>query len=154
MIRHLRTAQLSTPLNAGIAVYARRYGLQPADRIKESIFQTGLTKHHSIYLGIDQYGQEWIAENHKLLGVRLLKANDYFKPKDTYSVVPFEGSYSQRIAAVKRALVVLGNPYDLILYNCEHYASYVQTGKAESKQVNNALLAAITLLFIGIVASE
>src|SRR5690606_17921663 len=126
MIRHLRNARQSTFTSAGIAMYASKYGLQPADRIKEPIFQTGLSKHHAIYLGMDQYGQEWISENHWQHGVRLVKADAYFKEGNSYTVVTFEGTYTERIAAVKRALAVLGKPYDLIQYNCEHYASYVQ----------------------------
>lgn len=149
MIRNLLNARQSTFTSAGIAMYASKYGLQPADRIKEPIFQTGLSKHHSIYLGMDQYGQEWISENHWQHGVRLVKANEYFKEGNRYTVVPFEGTYQERISAVKRALAVLGRSYNLIFYNCESYANYVQTGKPESKQVLNALLFALLILFFG-----
>lgn len=154
MIRNLLNARQSTFTSAGIAMYASKYGLQPADRIKEPIFQTGLSKHHSIYLGMDTYGQEWISENHWQHGVRLVKAADYFKDGSSYTIVPFEGTYQERISAVKRALAVLGKPYDLIQYNCEHYASYVQTGKAESKQVITAIAALVGLILIGFAASE
>lgn len=157
MIKHLRDARQSNFSLAGIAMYARKYGLQPADRIKEPIFQTGLSQHHSIYLGIDQYGQEWIAENHWRNGVRLVKADDYFKKGNRYTIVPFEGSYPERIAAVKRAFSVLGKRYDLIEYNCEHYASYVQTGTTESKQVNKMMegvkAVALAALVLGIFTS-
>lgn len=154
MIRHLCNARQSSFTSAGIAMYASKYGLQPADRIKEPIFQTGLSKHHSIYLGMDQYGQEWISENHWQHGVRLVKADEYFKEGNTYTIVPFEGTYLERISAVKRALAILGKTYDLIRYNCEHYASYVQTGKAESKQVWNAIFFALAILFIGITTNN
>jgi hypothetical protein len=103
---------------------------------------------------MDQYGQEWISENHWQHGVRLVKADAYFKEGNSYTVVPFEGTYPERIAAVKRALAVLGKPYDLIQYNCEHYASYVQTGQAESKQVGNAIAAVLLLLFVGIAIAD
>ena len=39
------------------------------------------------------------------------------------------------MAAVRRAYSDLGKPYNLISYNCEHHASFVQTGIASSKQV-------------------
>jgi len=149
MIKHLRNARQSTFLHAGIAMYARKYGLQPADRIKEPIFQTGFTKHHSIYLGMDPYGKEWIAENHWQHGVRLVKGNDYFKEGNRYTVVPFEGSYQKRIVAAKRALSEMGKSYDLIQYNCEHYSSFVQTGNATSYQVENVMDG---LKFVGILA--
>lgn len=149
MNKHLRNARRSILSTAGIGRYASKFGLQPADRIKQPIFQTGLTKHHSIYLGIDQYGQEWVSENHKIHGVRLVKAEDFFKEDNCYTIVPFQGRYQLRIAAVKRALSVLGKPYELIQYNCEHYASYVQTGKAESTQIITAIAAIVGLILIG-----
>jgi len=117
--------------------YALKYGLRPADRIIEPIFQTGLTKHHAIYLGQDRQGREWIAENYKFGGVRLVNAQDYFKKGKLIKRKKFTGTNSQRIAAVKRALSQLGKPYDLIDFNCEHYAEYVQSGVARSSQVEN-----------------
>lgn len=122
------------------AKYALQYGLQPADRIIKPIFQTGISKHHVIYLGMDENGIEWISENQKFVGVRLVEAGNYFHPSKQYNVQKFMGNQNERISAVKRALEILGQPYDLILYNCEHYASYVQTGKAESQQVRTGFL--------------
>lgn len=150
----LRNARRGIFSNESKGVYAMKYGLQPADRIKEPIFQTGFSKHHSIYLGIDESGQEWVVENHKLHGVRLVRSDVFFKEGQNYRIERFTGSYSDRVAAVKRALGILGKPYDLILFNCEHYATYVQKGKAESKQIGNALLLAATILLIGLVATE
>ena len=135
------------------ALYAERYGLQPGDRLIEPIFQTGLSKHHSIYLGMDQYGQEWIAENQKFKGVRLVLASDFIKEHKKYTIQRFPGTYDVRIAAVKRALAQVGKPYDLILYNCEHYASFVQNGKANSKQVEGASLL-IGLLLVCILVTS
>ncbi len=146
----LRNARRSIFSNESKGVYAMKYGLQPADRIKEPIFQTGFSKHHSIYLGIDESGQEWVVENHKLHGVRLVRADQFFKEGQDYRIERFTGNQADRITAVKRALGVLGKPYDLILFNCEHYSSYVQTGKAESQQVNVAIaaLAGLILIFL------
>jgi len=116
--------------------YSRLYGLQPADRLIEPIFQTGLSKHHSIYLGGDAQGVEWIAENYKFKGVRLVKASDFFRSRKKMQVQSFQGNYLEREIAVSRALSLLGASYDLIDFNCEHYAEFVQTGKAASKQVD------------------
>lgn len=118
---------------------AKQYGLLPADRIVAPIFATGLTKHHAIYLGMDHHGTEWVAENHKFDGVRLVKAADYFSREKVQRIERFCGSYLQREAAVKRALSKLGQPYDLVRYNCEHYASFVQTGKVKSDQVDGIM---------------
>lgn len=146
--------QRSSNSSNRIAGYSQRFGLQPADRIKEPIFQTGFSQHHSIYLGMDKFGQEWIAENHWKHGVRMVKANEYFKTFRNYSFIRFEGTYTGRVAAVKRALAELGKPYDLIQYNCEHYATYVQTGKAESKQVWNAAAMLLFALLLGLAFSN
>ena len=79
MVNDLLHAPSSSLFQKSLAVYAQQHGLLPADRIKEPIFQTGITKHHSIYLGMDESGNEWISENHKFHGVRLVKASDFFK---------------------------------------------------------------------------
>jgi uncharacterized protein YycO len=134
--------------------YSIRYRLQPADRIIEPIFQTGVSKHHAIYLGRDYNGVEWIAENDKFKGVRRVKANEYFSKGKLIKVKRFQGNYNQRIVAVERALNQLGKPYDLIDFNCEHYAEYVQAGKIESKQVANALGLLVCIFFIGIITSK
>lgn len=135
--------------------YALKYGLQPADRIIEPIFSTGLSKHHAIYLGVDNLGTEWIAENYKFKGVRLVKATMYFQKGKLIKVKKFHGSYQQRISAVKRALSLLGKSYDLIDFNCEHYAEYVQNGKAKSEQVQQVVdalkFAAAAALIVGLV---
>lgn len=115
------------------------YGLQPADRIIEPIFETGLSKHHAIYLGMDRFGVEWVSENFKFYGVRQVKASKFFSAGKNYRVQPFTGNAFERKSAVNRALGKLGTPYDLLSFNCEHYASYVQSGKEESIQVTNAL---------------
>lgn len=138
--------------------YSKKYNLLPGDDITESIFWTGLSKHHAIYLGVDPSGVEWVAENHKFVGVRLVKACDYFNASKKYTVITFKGTNLQREAAVKRALDKVGAPYSLVNYNCEHYASYVQTGNAESTQVKNvfaiAVAAVIVILLVGAFSNE
>ena len=131
--------------------YSKQYGLQPADRIKTSIFLTGLSKHHSIYLGMDQTGTEWIAENHYTSGVRLVNAADFFGRNKDVSVFSFAGTNYQRQVAVKRALSKLGQPYDLISFNCEHYAEYVQRGAPYSEQVavvRGLIAMALIIMFV------
>lgn len=140
--------------NFQFATYARKYGLQPADCVKESIFQTGLSKHHAVYLGMDENGIEWISENQKFAGVRMVKASTFFDDNKSYTIIPFNGNYDARKQAVQRALQELGKPYDLIKYNCEHYSSYVQSGVAESSQVRNGVVAFIGLLLFAFVVSH
>jgi hypothetical protein len=135
--------------------YARTHGLQPADRIVESITQLGISKHHSIYLGADAAGVEWMAENYKFKGVRLIKAADYFRAIIRLERIErFVGSPLQRKEAVQRALTLLGKPYSLIDFNCEHFAEHVQHGKARSRQVENVFGGLLVLLFIALITSD
>lgn len=161
MNRHLLNIRHNSPFVRLKAPFASRYDLQPADRVVEPIFQTGITRHHAIYLGVDANGTEWIAENQRFHGVTLVSADAYFQKEKQIWVEPFAGSYKQREVAVKRALEALGKPYDLVSYNCEHYASYVQTGTAESKQVNNVMdgvksfaIAALLLSFFTYIVND
>ena len=131
--------------------YAEKYGLRPADRIIETIFATGISKHHVIYLGMDHQGIEWIAENYKFQGVRKIKAREYFKNK-RYTIQRFNGNYQQRIEAVQRALSKMGEPYDLIDFNCEHYAEYVQNERSTSHQVELAGKILLVLFAFGLLA--
>lgn len=128
--------------------YSNKYSLLPGDRLIEAIFKTGITKHHSIYVGMDSHGTEWVAENFKFTGVRLVKASEFFNEATCYDVKKFLGNMSQRKESIKRALIPLGHPYDLIWYNCEHYASYVQTGKSESRQVLYGVIICIIFFLI------
>lgn len=135
--------------------YGLKYGLRPADRIVECITQLGISKHHCVYLGADQQGTEWIAENYKFNAVRLVKAHDYFKTiRRIARIQRYQGSPKQRQEAVQRALDLVGQPYSLINFNCEHFAEFVQYGKSKSNQVENAFAGLFALLIIGIIVSE
>jgi len=78
---------------------------------------------------------EMISENHAPSGVRLVTASDFFSRNKKFQIQRLKVSDQEREAAVKRAYSDLGKPYNLISYNCEHHASFVQTGIATSKQV-------------------
>lgn len=118
-------------------IYSNKYGIKPADRIIEAIFPTGISKHHSVFLGMDYHGTEWISENNYVMGVRLVEAGNYFSRNKSFQILKFSGTAQERKAAVQRALDELGKPYDLINYNCEHYAEYVQNNRIFSDQVES-----------------
>jgi hypothetical protein len=40
---------------------------------------------------------------------------------------------------------LIGRPYNLINFNCEHYATFAQTGRATSSQVENWFAGAMIL---------
>jgi hypothetical protein len=55
---------------------------------------------------------------------------------------------------VKRALDMVGQPYSLINFNCEHFSEFVQHGKARSRQVENFGIGILAALFIIAIISE
>ncbi len=91
-----------------------------------------------------------MAENHKFDGVRIVPAREYFKSvKAIDRIEKFKGTNAERKQAIQRAIRKAGTPYDLINYNCEHFANEVATGKAFSSQVETAFAALAGLLLIG-----
>jgi uncharacterized protein YycO len=135
--------------------YAQRYGLQSADRVVETITQFGMSKHHVIYLYTDASGIEWMAENVKGHGVKLMTAQQHFgNAKAVCRIEKFVGTLDERRAAVQRALQQVGRPYDLIKFNCEHFAEQVQTGKPRSRQVEHVALGLAALCIIGLLTAE
>lgn len=132
-----------------IMIYIDNSQLKTGDRIVEPIFQTGLSKHHAIYIGQDELGQGWIVENHKVHGVHLMPARDFFTATKTYRIYPFIGSQAERNALVKKALSKLGTPYSLLNYNCEHFANEVLYGRKESQQAKNGIGIMAGILILG-----
>jgi hypothetical protein len=134
----------------------RQYFLRPGDQLVEPVFATCLTKHFAVYLGRLSDGQEWIAENHHLTdGVRLITVQDYaVAGRSLVRIDRFSGTERERQQVVLRAVKLAGKSYDLVQYNCEHFATEVTTGLAESKQVTNVISGLVLLLLIGLWRSQ
>lgn len=131
--------------------YAKKYNLQIGDQIVEPLFALGLSKHFAVYLGLEN-GIEWIAENHKVNGVQIIPAHTYFKKITSISRIDkFRGTNTQRLALIKNAKRLVGTPYNLVNYNCEHFATQITTGISESRQVSIAVTGLLAFIFIGLV---
>lgn len=79
--------------------------------------------------------------------------NENYLFRDGYHLTriePFTGNDFQRRLAVNRAVSLIGTQYDLVNFNCEHYANAVQYNKPFSNQVGNGILATLLLAVIGI----
>jgi Lecithin retinol acyltransferase len=110
--------------------------LKPADKIIVPKSQFNLVQHHAIYLGKDHFGEDLIAENIVGKYVCITPASEFFATNPIITdMEPFVGDNLERRRAVERALQLMGKPYDLINFNCEHFANEVQTGIAFSSQV-------------------
>jgi len=112
--------------------------LLPADRIIVPKSGLRIVQHHAIYLGQNHQGQDLIAENKIGFGVRLITAEDFFRDViEVTRIERFKSTNYERKLAVQKALSKCGFPYDLVNYNCQHFANEVQYGKVESEQVEN-----------------
>lgn len=116
------------------------YNIRPADAIVVKKENFGILDHYVIYLGIDQFGEHKFIANYSA-GVRFLpmwQIVQFLKAYVPVRLNRFVGNEIQRQSAVHRALSRLNeNSYNLILNNCEHFASWVQNGTPESEQVEN-----------------
>lgn len=117
-----------------------QWNLKPADRIVVPKSDLRFVQHHAIYLGKDANGTDWIAENKIGKGVQIVTAIEFFNDVIGITrVEPFRGSETERINAVKNAIALIGNKYNLLQFNCEHYANVVQQKQVVSNQVTAGL---------------
>lgn len=120
--------------------------LLSGDRIVVPKKGMNLIQHHAIYLGFKE-GVESVAENTLEKGVQILSISDFFRDVDVITKIErFEGNHEQRLKSVKKAISLVGKKYDVLNFNCEHYANFVQDKNPISKQVHVG--GALILLFL------
>ena len=129
----------------------QKWNLQPADRIVVPKSNLRMVQHHAIYLGKDDYGTDWIAENKIGKGVHIVTATDFFSDViEITRVEPFRGNQYQRNEAVRFAMSLEGRNYDLFEFNCEHYANVVQHKVQISHQAKAGIGLGLIGLFVGL----
>lgn len=127
-----------------------QFGLNPADVIIAKKRGWYVWDHYIVYMG-SQHSKMYFIANDMSGGVRIFDEHEVeklitqFEPRQ---VRKFEGDYWERQHALKRAEGELGKKYNLISFNCEHLANYIQFGKRESKQSQNWLMAAAALALL------
>jgi hypothetical protein len=99
--------------------------------------------HYMVYIGW-QNGHQIVAENQSGKGVRYISLHEALAGNPILRFEPFGGTEIQRLSVVSRINNLLGKQYDLVVFNCEHFARWISTGKVESKQVKTASTFAIT----------
>ncbi len=111
--------------------------LQPADAIELVCPQAGFPKHYAVYLGYRNGLPEFVANITD--GVRILsdqKLAEFVQRYQVTNIERFPGNHQQRLSAIKRAFVRLGEKaYSLVFNNCEHFKNWVLHGEGSSKQV-------------------
>jgi hypothetical protein len=108
------------------------------------------TRHFGIFSGCDGAGEGWVIHASK---DRMQVVEE---PLPTFTEgwgvkveKRAEAGWSHYVVASAREL--LGRPYDLVNFNCEHLASFAQDGTAESPQLKRGLwaLAGLTFFLVG-----
>lgn len=115
-------------------------GLLPADVIilRKKFF--GMVNHFAIFLGYDHYRLPIIVANYTSGTKRVSnqELEQFMQQLTPTNIERFQGNNYQRRLAVQRAISKLGeNNYNYLENNCEHYANFVQKGKAYSRQADN-----------------
>jgi hypothetical protein len=99
--------------------------------------------HYIVWIGW-QNGIQLVAENQRGLGVRYTSLQEALAGNSIKRFEKFGGTEVQRQLVVPKIKNLLGKSYDLMVFNCEHFARWIATGKIESKQVRTASTIAIT----------
>ncbi len=106
---------------------------------KKGLFST----HYIVWIGWHK-GILMVAENQEGHGVRYISLHEALAGNEILRFEPFGGTEAQRGLVVSKVNKLLGKTYDLIVFNCEHFARWIATGKIESKQIKTASTLAIT----------
>lgn len=122
--------------------FIKNNGIRQADAIIVRKEKLGLFDHYVIFLGYHPNTNEPTFIANYRDGVSILPRYELFAFLQSYkpvSIRRFHGTEQEREYAIQRAFSDLHTRgtrgYNLIKNNCEHFASWVQTGVRESKQV-------------------
>ena len=95
------------------------------------------TTHYIVWIGW-QKGVAVVAENHNGHGVRYTSLEQALAGMPIKRFEKFGGSELQRRLVISQINKLLGKSYDLIVFNCEHFARWISTGQFVSNQVKVA----------------
>lgn len=110
--------------------------------------------HYAIFAGPCSNGINWAIHNVPEKGVCMIKLDDLLE-NGYERIERFVGSVESRYSALKNAVAKIGKRYNIITYNCEHFATETQTGEPRSNQLRNAVIFLIlTFILIKILKSE
>jgi hypothetical protein len=100
--------------------------------------------HYSVYAGKSEDGTDWAIHNNIGTGVSWIPLNQLLK--NGYERIDrFVGDMESRLMSINKAVRKIGDEYNLLFYNCEHFATETQTGKPRSFQVRKVILSFVLL---------
>lgn len=108
------------------------------------------TLHYGIYVGSTREALRGVVHNAKGLGVVISELEEFAAGHAVVVETRVMGGWWIQRRVAQRALSLLGRNYDLMNFNCEHAATWAQSGEARSPQVSGYVLAA--LLLVGLCA--
>jgi hypothetical protein len=108
------------------------------------------TLHYGIFVGSTRGFFRGVVHNAKGLGVVLSEFDEFATGHPVVIETRVTGGWWAQRQVAHRALSLIGRSYDLVNFNCEHAATWAQSGEAKSPQVGGYLLAA--LLLVGLLA--
>jgi len=116
--------------------------LQNGDMV-EVINPFSFTRHVGIYAA----GRGFI-HNDPACCVRLTDEATFTGGRKMRLIGRVTGGLFEQEQVVQRALSLIGQPYNLLKFNCEHLAYYAQTGVARSPQLATGLAALLGIVFL------
>jgi len=110
------------------------------------------TRHEGIFIGVDMYQGPLVIENSKIKGEVSISTLQQFSGSGQWEVVHLapEGYESE---IVNRAFALLGKPYHLTGYNCQHFVAEVYEGVPSSWQLNG-IVAGLGLVALVVAAAQ
>ena len=123
--------------------FISRYGVQPADVIVVPKSEFRVVEHYAVYAGVNIYEprQDLFLENKINYGVRIIDYNGFVAENPEFlRIRRFVGNEYERNLAMQRAWSLVGQKYNLLTFNCEHFANYVQNYEVKSNQVRAGLV--------------
>ena len=103
-----------------------------------------ILNHYIVYVGNNTFIGN-LKEGVKIISNSEL--NELFTDYEPIRIRRFQDTSNERKQALNRAYSNLGKTYDLIYFNCEHFANLVQKGIKSSSQVFLATLICIGLTY-------
>lgn len=116
------------------------------DNVFENGDMIGVVRPYPRHVGVYASGRG-VIHNAKGGFVQLTDMATFSGGRPVRAIRRVAGTWWDKEAAVNRAMSLLGQPYDLINFNCEHAAYYALEGKPRSPQLG---LAVATLVMVGL----
>lgn len=132
-------------------LFIQQNDLLTGDRI---ITEKGpVSRHHAIFVRVPGRVPQ-VAENQAGRGVQYITLEEFLLRTGNGKIwiQKFVGSENARKNVIPQIDALIGKPYNLVNFNCEHFANLIQTGVAVSKQVAAAVLGVAVVSIFGLLA--